>query len=328
MTSKLSPVGMLCNDILSAISAIPEFPADAGTFISGCVGHILQMTRKNDERMLSARRAIAALKRDLRGTKEQLAVLRQEHFGPSSEKEPPQDEDEDTDYFLDGLVEEPNEMAVGKRSSKKPQDMTTEIHNIYPDDRTCCTCGCEMPSIGNWASEKFQIIPEHVICIRKIHHKCACNREVCKDNKPVAAKSQSYMMKGCKYEAEFMLEAAVQKFDEHSTTYRMESRFKNSNLNVSRQVIGRNIARIAGFLKPIQDELLAHVTAAMSHIWMKPRFEFRLLEKENATLDISGRSAEMSAAGIQTVDQPFFTNMQTPVRDRLPQNSLQAPQFE
>jgi transposase len=220
----------------------------------------MQMTRKNDERMLSARRAIAALRRDLRGTKEELAVLRQEHFGQSSEKEPAQEDNEDHDLFLDGLSEEPKVKVVGKRAGKKPQDITTEIHNIYPDNRTCCTCNSEMPLIGSWESEKFQIVPEHVICIKRIHHKCACNREVCKDSKPVAAKSQSYMMKGCKYGAKFMLEAAVQKFDEHSTNYRMESRLKNCNLNVSRQVIGRNIARVAGFLKPIQDQLLAHAT--------------------------------------------------------------------
>lgn len=68
-------------------------------------------------------------------------------------------------------------------------------------------------------------------------------------------------MKGQNFEHGFMVEAAVQKFAEHIPPFRLERRLHNSNVNVSRQAISRGIARLSGFLTPIQHEIHAHVTA-------------------------------------------------------------------
>lgn len=105
-------------------------------------------------------------------------------------------------------------------------------------------------------------IPEHVEFIRHVHHTCACNHdERCKENKPVAAKSENYIMKGRVIDPTFAAEAAVQKFFEHIPTFRMERRLQHANVNLSRQAIGGGVIHLARYLKPVRQALFDHVKA-------------------------------------------------------------------
>lgn len=105
-------------------------------------------------------------------------------------------------------------------------------------------------------------IPEHVEFIRHVHHTCACNHdERCKDNKPVAAKSENYIMKGRVIDPTFAAEAAIQKFFEHIPTFRMERRLQHANVNLSRQAIGGGVTHLARYLKPVRQALFDHVKA-------------------------------------------------------------------
>ena len=99
--------------------------------------------------------------------------------------------------------------------------------------------------------------------IRHVHHTCACNHgERCKENKPVAAKSSNYIMKGRGIDAFFAAEAAIQKHHEHIPTYRMERRLRNANTNLTRQGIGKCVSHLAlGHLEPLRQVLLTHVKA-------------------------------------------------------------------
>lgn len=99
-----------------------------------------------------------------------------------------------------------------------PKDIKIIEVEHYPDDMTCCTCGCDMKSIkreermGN-----FQIVPEHLVLMKHAYHTCACNRgERCKENKPMAAKSPHYIMKGRSIEPGLVVEAVCQKYFEHT----------------------------------------------------------------------------------------------------------------
>ena len=81
----------------------------------------------------------------------------------------------------------------------------------------------------------------------------------CKENKPVSAKAQSYIMKNRAVEPAFAVEAAVQKFFEHIPTFRMERRLQNANINYSRQAISRAVAVLSEHLEPVRLALLDHV---------------------------------------------------------------------
>lgn len=105
----------------------------------------------------------------------------------------------------------------------------------------------------------FRIIPEHVVLVRDVYHTCACNRGICKENQPRAAKARKHIMKGRGVEAGFIVEAACQKYFESTATFRMERRLINSNINLTRQAIGRNLAHLSRFLRPVCAELLEYI---------------------------------------------------------------------
>lgn len=261
----ISPVGLLCDNILSAISLTPAFPEAAKFSIGTQIGNILVLFHEQEERERAAKRKISALKGNLRVAKEQMAVLRQELYDKSSERAPADDEEKvDLELALEDDEEEEKqkEPSSGKRARKMPKDIEPLVIHHYPEDRTCTCCGNEMPSIGSWDSMRMRIVPEHVEFINNVYHTCACNRgDRCKENKPVSAKAQNHIMKNRGVEPAFAAEAAIQKHFEHIPTFRMERRLRIANINYSRQAISSAIALLAGHLEPIRLALFDHVKA-------------------------------------------------------------------
>ncbi|RWR31911.1 IS66 family transposase [Sinirhodobacter populi] len=266
---EFSSVGLLCDGILSEIDSVAGFPDAAKMIVGTQLANILAIAREHEERERLAKRRISALKGDVRARKEQLAVLHQEHFDKSSEKTAAIDGDEDFDLTFDDdedEVEEQAEKPKGKRPQKRPKGTEMKEVHHFPADRTCCSCcGHEMPSFSFWASVQTRIIPEHVEHIRHIYHICACNHdERCKENKPVAAKSQNYIMRGRRCDAASIVEAAVQKFGEHIPIYRMAERFRAVNENPSRQAIGNSVSYLAlRHLDQVRGHLGNHVIWAL-----------------------------------------------------------------
>lgn len=84
--AELSPIGMLCQEILCTVERSGGVSDGTKLSIGTKINNILSMFRAHEESRKSAGRKISTLKSDLRRVTEQLAVLRQEHFGASSEK--------------------------------------------------------------------------------------------------------------------------------------------------------------------------------------------------------------------------------------------------
>ncbi len=189
-------------------------------------------------------------------------MLIDERFGRKSEQGPNSDVDIG---FAGNEPDEDDELeeevrAKGKSPRKIPNDIEIIRIDHYPHDMTCCTCGCQMKTIKS--EERvgtFELVPEHVVLRKDVYHTCACNRGICKENKPVAAMTTKYIMRGRGVELGFVVESACEKFFESTATYRMERRLINSNINLTRQAIGRNIAHLSRFLRPVCAELLAHI---------------------------------------------------------------------
>lgn len=258
---ELSSVGMLCQDILVTIDQVTGFPDASKSVIGNRIGNILAMFTEQEDRQRQAKRKISGLKADLRRVTEKFVMLRQEHFGVSSEQAK-DDPDDDDDFILDDEAEEAEEKPKGKRARKIPKDATPVVIHHYPDNRSCCTCGCEMPSISNWKSMRLKIVPEHVEYIQDVYHTCACNRGLCKENKPVAAKAQNRIMHGRGLDLGFVVEAAAQKYFEHIPTFRLERRLYNGNVNLTRQALGRNLGYLANCIDPVRQQMFAQMKDA------------------------------------------------------------------
>lgn len=266
----LSPIGLLCDGILSTVNAAPSLPESARLAIGTQVSGILSMFSAAENKVESAKQQIRDLRKDMRALKERLAVLNQDHFGTSSER----CLDPHTDFDLEGNdpdeedEQEERVKAKGKGVRKTPKDVKIMRVDHYPEDMTCCSCGCQMKSIK--AEERvgsFQIIPEHVVVVKDVYHTCACNRGLCKDNKPVAAKATKFIMRGRGVETGLIVEAACQKFFESTATFRMERRLAYRNVNLARQTISRNIIHLSRFLRPVCEELLEHIrSGSVAHM--------------------------------------------------------------
>lgn len=268
---KLSMAGELCNGILTQINGVAACPDQAKLEIASYVSGILAMFTDAETRVLTAKRTIRELRGTVRDMKERLAVLNDKCFGNGSERGPGGDSacapGEDTDEGFSG--DEPDEdeeheeekRAKGKSVRKLPKDIRTIRIEHYPDDMTCCTCGCQMKSIK--AEERvgmLRIVPEHVVQVKNVYHTCACNRgQRCKENGPVYTKAKGHIMKGRTLEAGLVVEAACQKFFESTATYRMERRMINNNVHLCRQTLGRNIIWLSECLLPVRNALLDHV---------------------------------------------------------------------
>lgn len=269
-SGRLSPIGLLCDSILSAVNTAPGLPDSARMAIGTQVSGIVAMFSATEAEVATAQKRIRDLRKDVRALKERLAVLNQEHFGTSSERS--LDTDADLDLGDDDPDEEDEQedevKAKGKGARKIPKDIKIRRVDHYPEDMTCCTCGCQMKSIK--AEERvgsFQIVPEHVVLVKDVYHTCACNRDICKDNKPVAAKATKFIMRGRGVETGLIVEAAAQKFFESNATYRMERRMAYDKINLSRQTIGRNIAHMSRFLRPVCEELLEYIrSGSVAHM--------------------------------------------------------------
>lgn len=270
-SGKLSPIGLLCDGILSAVNTAPSLSESARVAIGTQVSGILSMFSSAENRVETAKKQIRDLRKDVRALKERLAVLNQEHFGTSSERS--LDSGADLDAWDDDSDEEDEQEEVAKPKGKAARKISKDIKirrvDHYPEDMTCCTCGCKMKSIK--AEERvgsFQIVPEHVVVVKDVYHTCACNRdERCKENKPVAAKATKFIMRNRGVETGLIVEAAAQKFFESNAIYRMERRFANSNINLSRQTIGRNLTHLSRFLRPVCEELLEYIrSGSVAHM--------------------------------------------------------------
>lgn len=260
-----SPVGHLCNDIVQAVNNIGPVPDQVQEVITVCIADILATFSETERKVSTARKTISLLKSSLRRATDEIANLRKARFGQSSEKTTV-DDCHDDDEIFDGAdleeIAEPKEQIKGRRERKLPPTIETRVVHQYPANRTCCTCGREMPSIGSDEVIKIEIIPEHVVKIKEIRHRCACNRGICKEKGPVSAKSEHHLMKKRTLDLSVVIEAVAQKFFEHSTNYRMARRFKLQDLNVCRQTVGRNIMDLAKHLEPLCDTILDYVQAA------------------------------------------------------------------
>ena len=122
---EFSAIGLLCDGILALVSDMPVFTDVAKASIANRISTILNMFSESEHKANEAKLRIKTLKADLRRVTEQFAVLKQKHFGQSSEvdntpskSDQAIDDSELANLLADALEDEPEEMPKGKRARK------------------------------------------------------------------------------------------------------------------------------------------------------------------------------------------------------------------
>lgn len=263
-TGKLSATSKIINEISEIALALPEKYRWERNALNVCVRALHMEHVASQERLQGAKRKISALKSDLRHTTEQLSMLKSKMWGESSEKgrEAIEDDDSDLADIPDFELEE-TEKKKGRGVAKLPDDLERRHVDHFPPERHC-PCGREMKSIGVETRERLVTIPERQVVEVHHYHTCACNRTICKENKPMSAKADRYIMRGRKADLDTVIEYSLQKFYEAKTVYRQERRLLDAGCNVTRQHLGRLTTHLAGFLEPVCDEIWKHATAGHS----------------------------------------------------------------
>ncbi len=165
-------------------STLPDDPAELKKII-------LDIQKQSATLEAGHQKVQSALQTEINYLNEQIRVLRQTIFGPTSEKrdlgDSPQlllfDMPENIPENLSAETEELEEIVVPEHNRKKkgrkklPEDLprVDVVHDLAEEEKICA-CGCELSRIGEEISEKLDIVPAKIQVIRNIRPKYACKK--------------------------------------------------------------------------------------------------------------------------------------------------------
>lgn len=211
-TAKLSATSEIINEISEIALSLPDRYQWERNALNLCVRALHMEHVASQERLQGAKRKISALRSDLRRTTEQLSMLKSKMWGESFEKDREAIQDDDTDLAdIPDFEPEETEKKKGRGVAKLPDDLERRHVDHFPPERHC-TCGSETKSIRVDIRERLVTIPEQQVVEVHRYHTCACNRTICKENKPMSAKAERYIMRGRKADLDTVIEYSLQNF--------------------------------------------------------------------------------------------------------------------
>jgi transposase len=203
-----------------------------------------------------------------------VAQLQRLHFGPRSERRLPDDPAQGRFVFSE-LADEAQRTAeatgqhgtievevaghkrrkTGGRRKDFPEHLPVvkSIWNLSDDARQCC--GQAMAPIGHDESkelERIELTLVHVIARTKYACRC-CGEKVVTAPGPVRVIDKGLLGPG------FLAHVIVERFARHMPYYRLEQKYADEGLSLSRSVLCRSALRCAELLEPVGDALLAEI---------------------------------------------------------------------
>lgn len=199
-----------------------------------------------------SKKAHADYEAEINYLNEQIRILRQTIFGPTSEKrsfgDSPQlllfDMPENLPANLSAETEELEEIVVPEQSKKKKgrkklaEDLprVDVIHDLAEEEKVCA-CGCELSRIGEEISEKLDIVPAKIQVVRNIRPKYACKKcEGLEDDGPsvkIAPVPAQIIPKGIAT-AGLLAYVLTAKFVDALPFYRQEKQFRRLGIELPR----------------------------------------------------------------------------------------------
>jgi transposase len=233
------------------------------------------LERKND--------SLEAAKRELF---EQLRLLIENRFGPSTEKYKVSQEDlffdeaetlvesepaSDRDETPEDQVETPIKPASAKprtrggRLALPPELPRVDIvHDVADDQKHCHNDGTELVCIGEEISEQLDIIPAKIQVLRHIRRKYAC--KTCEDGVATAPMPPQPLPKS-NASPNLLAYSVIAKYVDALPLYRQERAFKRLGIDLPRNTLARWMIQASELIKPLTERLRHHLqTSAVIHM--------------------------------------------------------------
>lgn len=199
---------------------------------------------------------------------EQIRLMRHQRFGPSSEKDPGQqdlfNEAEATVEPLEVEVESENvESKPRKKPGRKPLPATLPrievVHDLPEAEKVCENDGTHLKAMGDEVSEQLDIVPARVQVIRHIRRKYAC--PCCRQTVKTAGLPPQPIPKSVASPG-FLAHVAVAKYQDALPLYRQEAILERIGVDLPRATLAYWMIRMGDAIQPLinllRDRLLAH----------------------------------------------------------------------
>ena len=250
-------------------------------FLSKCKGEnsvstdTVTISREEYESLLKTNEELAQQVKDL---SEAIALLRQQRFGSSSEKNKVDDGSEQLSFLFNepevyadaagtSAPREPDLTTVKEHTRKKrvvnsavlPEDVEIELveKSLEGDDLKCPNCGEEMEQIGETVVRRLKLVPAKAVIVETHTFTYGCKKcTVGEDEKMpiVSTKSDPPVIPGSNATPEAISFLAEEKFVAYTPLYRMEQILERRGIPLSRQTMSYWLLRACElYLEPIWD---------------------------------------------------------------------------
>ena len=231
--------------------------------------NIAEESRKKEEKLTSR---IKTLETENGNLMELLKLSKKKMFGSSAEKIA--NEYGQISFFNEAekertvLTPEPEieEVVIPKHTRKKKRsydeiykDLPVEevIYDITEKDKTCDKCGERLEFLKYETRREIKLIPAKVTVVehKKAIYVCkSCDKKGI-DSNFVTAKAPKPLIEKSLVSASMLSEIINQKYCMGVPLYRLESHFKNMQINLSRQTMANWIISASNLVKPIYEDM-------------------------------------------------------------------------
>ena len=216
---------------------------------------------------------IVALSSEIQTLKEQLALLKAQRFGKSSEKLKKQiseledkiedNEIESSKSSNQGAEESPTDNKDRQKPKRKklPDHLPREETILNPDP-ACPSCGgTAFRKIGEDTSELLEYVKSSLKVIRNIRPRCVCT----KCDKIVQAYAPSNPISKGKAGPGLLSHILIQKYCNHLPFYRQSEMFAREGIDISRSTMSSWAGQSAKLLELLVDEIKKYILSS-THI--------------------------------------------------------------
>lgn len=215
------------------------------------------------EKQLNASKALQQYELENLRLKEQIAQLKRELFGVSSEQQPALEKIDAVDSQMEAppAKEKQPQLRLVKNAGRKPLSehlpRDTIRHELAEADRGCPCCGKTMRELDDEITEQLIVIPAQYRVKQHIRKKYSCRS--C--GQIITASVPKSMVPGSSYASpEYLAHVACNKYQFGLPFYRQEAIFKQSGLPFNRTTMANLMITCADQLTPLmlllQDALL------------------------------------------------------------------------
>ena len=222
----------------------------------------------------------AAWAAEKRSLFEQIRLLLDNRFGPSTEKysikqqdmffdeaESLAEEPAEEDDAVDDSVGEDAQPAPGggkrRRGGRAPLPPglpRVDIVHDLPEDEQQCACGCgALTRIGEEVTEQLDIIPAQIQVLRHVRIKYACR--ACEDGVQIADLPPQPLPKS-NASPGLLAYIATAKYQDALPLYRQEQVFKRLGLELPRNTLARWMVEVGALLAPLAERMRTHLHGA------------------------------------------------------------------